>query len=148
MSLYVNDKSNRAFDGIKILKSSEKTTEELGLYPFYWNNTEAEDVSADMPEIGKWEGNNYYIIEDNFFISNFIFTQEQLVTVCKKLYERIDNFRYFNLKAKFKALPYTEVGDAIIISTPQNRYNTALLRRTMSGDLSMVDTIETEFYDD
>ena len=148
MSLYVNDRSNRAFDGIKILKSSEKTAEELGLYPFYWNNTAAEDVSADMPEIGKWEGNNYYVIEDNFFISNFIFTEEQLVTVCKKLYERIDNFRYFNLKAKFKALPYTEVGDAIIISTPQNRYNTALLRRTMSGDLSMVDTIETEFYDD
>jgi hypothetical protein len=147
ISLYINDNVNKPFDGIKILKSAEKTDAEMGLYPFYFNDTTRDDVSADMPQIGEWEGNNYYVISENFFISNFIFTEEQLTEICEKLMQRIGKLQYFNMTARLKALPSMEVGDTIIINTPGDSYNTALLRRTISGDSLVTDKIECNFYD-
>ena len=147
MSLYINDKANKPFDGIKILKSAEKTEAEMGLYPFYYNDLTKEGVSDDMPEVGKWDGNNYYVIEDNFFISNFVFTQAQLIEICQLLLKRIGSLKYYNMNAKIKGISPMEAGDLIIIETADNAYNTAILRHTMNGESLITDTIESNFYD-
>ena len=39
-----------------------------------------------------------------------------------------------------------EVGDSINIMTPQNGYETVILKRVMKGNSAQMDSIETDFY--
>lgn len=147
-SIEVDDNINYAFDGVQIIKKNVSENDTV-TYPFYYNrlNRRYGIIPENMPEIGYWEGNNYYVIEDNFFIDNFIFTQAQLVLICKEILNNIGDLQYFNLTAEIKALPYMEVGDNITITTPENGYETAILRRIMKGVLGMTDSIETDFFE-
>lgn len=146
-SIYIDDDLNTDFQGIMISKS-HVSPEEANLYPFYYNRLSRRHGSlpSGMPKIGYWEGNNYYIINNNFFFDNFIFTQEQLEEICDLILENIGNLQYFNMTAEIRCLPYMEVGDNINIMTPGTGYETAILRRTMKGNLAQMDSIETDFY--
>lgn len=148
-SLYVDDILNAPFDGVEIIKSNPASSE-ASLYPFYYNRTQKRYgvVPASMPEIGKWPGNKYYVIKSNFFIDNFIFTQNQLKAICQTIIKRIGDLQYFNLNADLKCLPYMEVGDSINIVMPKGGYETVILRRTMSGCINQMDNYETNFYND
>lgn len=153
-SIYIDDDLNKDFGGVLISKSSI-APEEAGIFPFYYNRLSKRygTVPLDMPEIGYWEGNTYYHVENNFFIDNFIFGQNQteiinnLKAICQQILSIIGNLQYFNLTAELRALPYMEVGDSINIMTPNNGYETAILRRVMKGNLAQMDSIETDFYD-
>lgn len=153
-SIYIDDDLNKDFGGVLISKSSI-APEEAGIFPFYYNRLSKRygTVPTDMPEIGYWEGNTYYHVENNFFIDNFIFGQNQteiinnLKAICQQILSVIGNLQYFNLTAELRALPYMEVGDSINIMTPNNGYETAILRRVMKGNLAQMDSIETDFYD-
>lgn len=147
-SIYIDDDLNTDFDGVLISKS-QVSAQEANLYPFYYNRLSKRygALPSTMPEVGYWEGNNYYKIENNFFIDNFIFDINQLKAICQQILNNIGNLQYFNLTAELRALPYMEVGDNINIMTPRNGYETAILRRTMKGNLAQMDSIETDFYD-
>lgn len=148
-SIYIDDDLNNEFDGVCIIKSNVSASE-TSLYPFYYNrqNKRYGALPHGMPEVGHvpWEGNNYYKIENNFFFDNFIFTETQLKDICKQILANVGSLQYFNLTAQLRALPYMEVGDSIDIMTPQNGYETAILRRVMKGNIAMMDSIETDFY--
>lgn len=148
-SIYIDDDLNNEFDGVCIIKSNVSASE-TSLYPFYYNrqNKRYGALPHGMPEVGHvpWEGNNYYKIENNFFFDNFIFTETQLKDICKQILANVGSLQYFNLTAELRALPYMEVGDSIDIMTPQNGYETAILRRVMKGNIAMMDSIETDFY--
>lgn len=147
-SLLVEDRMNDAFDGIKIIKS-DTSASDASLYPFYYNRQTSEygTVPGSISETGFFEGQNYYVIKDNFFFDNFIFTQSQLLEICRDLIKRIGFLRYFNINADIRALPYVETGDSILIMTPTSGIETLVLRRTMSGCIAMMDSIETDFYE-
>lgn len=159
-SIYIDDDLNMEFDGVLITKESV-TPVEASIFPFYYNRLQKRygALPSGMPEIGYWEGNNYYKIENNFFFDNFIFgsgnteseQRENIINnlkeICKQILSIIGNLQYFNLTAELRALPYMEVGDSININTPQNGYETAILRRIMKGCLAQMDSIETDFYD-
>lgn len=148
-SIYIDDDLNNEFDGVVISKSST-SADEAGLYPFYYNrqNKRYGALPSGMPEVAHtpWEGNNYYRLDNNFFINNFIFTENQLKEICKQIISNIGNLQYFNLTAQLRSLPYMEVGDNIDIMTPKNGYETVILRRVMKGCLAQMDSIETDFY--
>ena len=149
-SIYIDDDLNNEFDGVLISKS-QATAAEAGVYPYYYNKLTRRygAVPGGMPEIAHepWEGNKYYVIEDNFFIDNFVFDPALLKEICKQILSNIGDLQYFNLNAELRCLPYLEVGDNINIMTPQNGYETAILRRVMKGNLAQMDSIETDFYD-
>lgn len=150
-NLWVDDKINSPFDGIEIRSSSSNTEDDgTSLYPFYYNRMDKKRgiVDPSMPNVGYWEGNNYYVISDNFFFNYFKFTEDQLKAICQNLVESIGDLQYFNMTAAIKGLPYMEAGDSINIRTLENGYETAVLRRTMSGCMAMMDNIETDFYGD
>ena len=145
-SMYVDDIIHEAFDGICIVKENTSVAEE-GLYPFYYNRMSRKygTIPANMPHIGFWEGNNYYVLEHNFFIDNFIFTQAQLEDVCEKIISNLGDLQYFNMTAELKCLPYLEVGDSLNVAVPGNAYDTVILRRRMKGNTNQMDNIETDF---
>jgi hypothetical protein len=148
-SLYVDDILNAPFDGVLIIKSNPSSAE-APLYPFYYNRLTKRYgvVPASMPEVGKWPGNKYYVIKSNFFIDNFVFSQNQLKSICQTIIKRIGDLQYFNLNADLKCLPYMEVGDSVNIVLPKGGYETVILRRTMSGCINQMDNYETNFYED
>lgn len=157
-SIYIDDDINPPFDGVAIIKSNPTAEEQaLGLFPFYYNrlNKKYGELPSGMEETGFWQGNNYYVIQNNFFFDNFVFIDREsgadptqyLKDICKEIIANIGDLQYFNMTAELKALPYLEVGDNINIMTPENGYETAILRRTMKGCQGMMDTIETDFYD-
>jgi hypothetical protein len=149
-SIYIDDDLNNEFDGVLISKS-QATAAEAGVYPYYYNKLTRRygAVPSGMPEIAHepWEGNKYYVIEGNFFIDNFVFDSALLKEICQQILSNIGNLQYFNLNAELRCLPYLEVGDNINIMTPQNGYETAILRRVMKGNMAQMDSIETDFYD-
>lgn len=149
-SIYIDDDLNNEFDGVLISKS-QATAAEAGVYPYYYNKLTRRygAVPSGMPEIAHepWEGNKYYVIEDNFFIDNFVFDTDLLKAICQQILSNVGDLQYFNLNAELRCLPYLEVGDNINIMTPQNGYETAILRRVMKGNMAQMDSIETDFYD-
>ena len=155
-SIYIDDYLNDEFDGVVITKS-QVTALEASLFPFYYNRmTKRYGIVPDqMPEVSTtpWEGNNYYHIDNNFFIDNFVFGQttaeirDNLIEICQTILDNIGDLQYFNLTAELRCLPYMEVGDNINIMTPKNGYETAILRRVMKGNVAQMDSIETDFYD-
>jgi hypothetical protein len=148
-SLLVEDRLNEAFDGIEIIKS-DSSASDASQYPFFYNRQSSEygAVPVAVEETGYYEGQNYYVIKDNFFFDNFIFTNQELLEICRELIKRIGFLRYFNLNAELRALPYLEPGDAVLIMTADSGIETLVLRRTMSGCIAMMDSIETDFYDE
>lgn len=145
-SMYVDDIIHEAFDGICIVKQNTSIAEE-GLYPFYYNRMSRKygTIPENMPHIGFWESNNYYVLENNFFIDNFIFTQAQLEDICEKIISNLGDLQYFNMTAELKCLPYLEVGDSLNVAVPGNAYDTVILRRRMKGNTNQMDNIETDF---
>ena len=167
--IYVSDKINKQFDGVKISGNGQwyypgksyceannlpylpgTVAEGWKSFPFYFNrlNRTYGQTPSGMSEIDlkAWPKNYYYELSDNFFFNNFKFTLEQLLEICRVMMENIGSLQYFNMTATLRALPYLEAGDSISVLTARGGYDTAILRRTMKGCSAMMDTIETEFY--
>ncbi len=145
-SINVDDVIHPSFDGICIVKENTSASE-AGLYPFYYNRMSRRygGIDENMPHIGFWDSNNYYTIENNFFIDNFIFTQQQLEDICELIIANLGDLQYFNMTVEMKCLPYLEVGDGLNVSVPGDAYDTVILRRRMKGNISQMDNIETDF---
>ena len=85
------------------------------------------------------EGNNCYIIEDNFLVYGK--SSEELTSICQKLYSKINKIVYRPFKGSIKGNPCYEVGDYILVQTRNTSIKSFILERTLTGIHSLSDDI-------
>lgn len=139
-SLYIEDKVNDVFRGIKFTSSDTTVGNN---YPYYYNYDGSTEYRDDI---------NYYVVKNNFFIDNFIITASQLNSIASDMLATLVYYDSYNLIATYKALPYTEVCDKVCIEgtngsigKKHDLYYTVILKRTLQGNIGMNDMLETEF---
>lgn len=142
----IDDEAHKPYDGIAIIKNNLQGSDS-SLYPFYYNRQSSDygTTPSSITETGYFEGQNYYEIKSNFFIENFTFTQEQLLEMCRTIIERIGSLRFYNAEVEIRALPYVEVGDSVNVQTAKGGYEILVFRRSLSGNIAMMDRIESHF---
>lgn len=87
-------------------------------------------------------GNNAYIIEDNFLVYGK--GTEELTGVAKKVLSKIKGIVYRPFSADCKGNPCLEVGDAVRISTKFELIESYILKRTIKGIQALRDSIEAD----
>lgn len=87
-------------------------------------------------------GNNTYIIEDNFLVYGM--GTEQLTKIAKNILSKIKGIVYRPFSADCKGNPCLEVGDAIRLSTKYELIESYVLKRTLKGIQALRDSIEAD----
>lgn len=98
---------------------------------------EENDVGAIA---GKEDGNNCYIIQDNFLVYGK--GSEELQTIAENAFSKIKGVVYRPFNADCKGNPCFEVGDAIRIPTKYELIETYILKRTLKGIQALRDSYE------
>ena len=84
---------------------------------------------------------NAYIVQENYLLGSF--SEEELKSIAVNILESIKNDGYRPFSAKFKSLPYVELGDPIKV-TSYNGNSAAfwITNRKLSGDYLLTDEID------
>ena len=88
------------------------------------------------------EGNNCYIIEDNFLVYGK--SSDEMATICQKLFNKISKISYRPFKAIIKGNPCYTVGDSIKINSRHKVIESYIFERRLVGIQSLFDEIETK----
>ena len=88
------------------------------------------------------EGNNCYIVQDNFLVYGK--SPEELQTVAANLYSVISKVWYRPAHVEAKGNPCLEVGDGIKLNTAYQVVYTYILQRTLKGIQALRDTYDAE----
>lgn len=86
------------------------------------------------------EGNNSYVIVDNFLIYGK--GSEELQEISKNIFDKITNIVYRPFSAECVGNPCLEVGDPIRFSTKYKLIESYILKRTLKGIQGLRDTYE------
>jgi hypothetical protein len=86
------------------------------------------------------DGSNTYVIEGNFLVYGKSATE--LLDIANSLYPLIAGRVYRPVKLDCNAMPWVEVGDAVIAPTKNDVVETFVMKRTTKGCQAMRDTIE------
>lgn len=86
------------------------------------------------------DGDNPYIIEDNFLVYGK--THAQLQPIAEAVYGIINNIEYIPCKIDMQGLPYLQVGDQVKVYTNKSIFNTFILKRKLSGIQALKDAID------
>ena len=87
------------------------------------------------------EEKNTYIVQENYLLGSF--SEEELKSIAVNILESIKNDGYRPFSAKFKSLPYVELGDPIKVTSYNG--NSAVFwvtNRKLSGDYLLTDEID------
>lgn len=88
------------------------------------------------------EGNNTYIIEDNFLVYGK--EPAELEEIANKTFERIRLIQYRPMSVALRGNPCMEVGDSILVHTRNKDVASYILQRTIKGIQSLRDTFSAE----
>ncbi len=94
------------------------------------------DVGANVGD-----GNNVYVIEGNFLVYGK--SANDLLNIAITLFDYISGRSYRPASVDCNAVPWLEVGDAVIIPTQDDMVETLCMKRTITGCQSMRDKIES-----
>ena len=86
------------------------------------------------------DGDNTYVIEGNFLVYGK--NASELLNIANSLFPLISGRIYRPAQLDCNAMPWVEVGDAIIAPTKDDVVETFVMKRTTKGCQSMRDTIE------
>lgn len=87
------------------------------------------------------EENNVYIVQENYLLGSF--SEEELKSIAANILESIKDDGYRPFSAKFKSLPYVELGDPIkVTSFNGNSAAFWITNRKLSGDYLLTDKID------
>ena len=86
------------------------------------------------------DGNNTYVIEGNFLVYGKNATD--LLNIAQSLLPKIEGRVYRPANLDCNAMPWVEVGDAIIAPTRDDLVETFVMKRTMKGCQAMRDVLE------
>lgn len=86
------------------------------------------------------DGDNTYVIEGNFLVYGK--NASELLNIANSLFPLISGRVYRPAQLDCNAMPWVEVGDAIIAPTKDDVVETFVMKRTTKGCQSMRDTIE------
>ena len=87
------------------------------------------------------EENNAYIVQENYLLGSF--SEEELKSIAVNILNSIKNDGYRPFSAKFKSLPYVELGDPIkVTSFNGNSAAFWITNRKLSGDYLLTDEID------
>ena len=105
-----------------------------------------------------YDNRDYYIYE---ILNNYLFSRYKpvtrqhggsessfqsftwdVLTAIKYMAVNMNSMRYRRAKIVIKGSPYMEIGDTIVVMTQDDGFSTYILRRTLTGVQSLIDTIE------
>lgn len=104
---------------------------------------EENDIGAVIND----EGDNAYIVEDNFLVYGK--SAAELQEIGKNLFARISGIAYRPFSASLQGNPCFEVGDAVRLNTRYDIVESYILERTLKGIQALRDSFSsagTEFY--
>lgn len=112
-----------------------KNANEEEVYAYYsLVDEEADDYSADKYQT--------YSLSDNYLIDICTFTEEDINKILETVAESLKDVQYMPSEITLKGLPYVEAGDFISVLTKNDGFETYIMRRTMTGIKSLIDTFE------
>lgn len=86
---------------------------------------------------------NVYVMSDNIFLLNNIWSNDEVVSILESVYKNIAGISYYPMQATIRGLPYAEAGDSICFHFHNGEENirSLILRRELSGNQSLSDNI-------
>lgn len=138
---YVSLDKNEYYVPIEIDGSLYKSCE---YDDFLTSNINKLQIRQEENDIGYvyGEGNNCYIIEDNFLVYGK--SPEEMAIICQKLFEKISKVSYRPFKASIKGNPCYTVGDSIKINSRYKVIESYILERRLVGIQTLFDEIEAQ----
>lgn len=138
---YVSLDKNEDYVPIEIDGSLYKSCE---YDDFLTSNISKLQIRQEENDIGYvyGEGNNCYIIEDNFLVYGK--SPEEMAIICQKLFEKISKVSYRPFKASIKGNPCYTVGDSIKINSRYKVIESYILERRLVGIQTLFDEIEAQ----
>ncbi|MEA5059385.1 MAG: tail fiber domain-containing protein [Candidatus Pelethousia sp.] len=98
-----------------------------------------DDIGGHYPETLQ---DNPYIIQDNFLCYGR--STEDLSIRAQNIYNRIANKPYKPHGTIVDGRPYLQCGDKITVRTQKGTFDTYILKRTLKGEASLVDSLEAQ----
>lgn len=99
---------------------------------------EENDIGTVWPDEDLKQGDNCYIIENNFLVYGK--TADQLSAIAKNVFNKITDIVYRPFDSDIRGNPCLEVGDAIRISTKYEIVESYILNRTLKGIQALRDS--------
>lgn len=85
-----------------------------------------------------------YIMEDNYFLQNVQFTEQQIETIFTEVGKNICDFSYTPATIESIGQPYIEAGDWITVVGIKDAFDTIVLERTITGIQALSDSYESK----
>ena len=82
-----------------------------------------------------------YDLSNNAIITAGAYTSEQITTMCADLIDALRDLKYYRAEISMRGLPQVEAGDMMWVRTPNNRFVTPVLSRTLTGIQDLRDKI-------
>lgn len=139
--LYPGQMLDAVYDSHEIAKGLYESCEYEDFETSYISKLQIRQEEDDIGAI-YGDGNNCYIIEDNFLVYGK--TSRELENICLRLYGRMCGISYRPFKATTKGNPCLEVGDIVVFHTRYKDVEGYVLERTLKGIQSLKDTFESK----
>jgi hypothetical protein len=85
-----------------------------------------------------------YDLSNNAIITAGAYTSEQITTMCADLIDALRDLKYYRAEISMRGLPQVEAGDMMWVRTPNNRFVTPVLSRTLTGIQDLRDKIASK----
>ncbi len=115
-----------------------------------YKNADGEEEYAEKwlvdNESENYNANNYqeYSLSENYLIKNGIFTQEQIEQILDMVASSLIGLQYMPFEMESVGIPYLESGDALLVETNDNNFQTLVLNRRIDGIQSLKDNFNAD----
>lgn len=132
MDVWSEDNYTKPYGKVEVTYRNANEEEVYAYYSLV--DEEADDYSAD-----KYQA---YSLSDNYLINTCTFAEEDINKILETVAESLKDVQYMPSEITLKGLPYVEAGDFISVLTKNDGFETYIMRRTMTGIKSLIDTFE------
>lgn len=115
-----------------------------------YKNTDGEEEYAEKwlvdSESENYNANNYqeYSLTENYLIKNGTFTKEQINQILDMVSSSLVGLQYMPFEMESVGIPYLESGDALLVETNDNDFQTLILNRRIEGIQSLKDNFNAD----
>ena len=85
-----------------------------------------------------------YDISNNYFIKNYVYTEQQIQTIFQTMAANMTNISYMPMNLSMKGRPDLEAGDVVIVNSDEQQITGFIMQRTITGIVGLTDEITSQ----
>lgn len=85
-----------------------------------------------------------YDISNNYFIKNYVHTEEQMQTIFQTMGANMTDISYMPMNLSMKGRPDLEAGDVVIVNSDEQQITGFIMQRTINGIVGLTDEITSQ----